>query len=90
MNDMKLIRKEGVQAQLVGDEFILLDNASGQVHQLNVTASFIWEKCNGDNSIEDIASALTEAFELTQQQAVQDVRTVLEDFQSKSLVLVKL
>lgn len=90
MNDIFPIRSEGVQVQRVGDELVVLHNATNQVHQLNVTASFIWERCTGECSNHEIAAALTEMFDITKDQAESDIKQVLEDLQSKSLIQILL
>ncbi|MDH5426431.1 MAG: PqqD family protein [Gammaproteobacteria bacterium] len=89
MNDIIPVQNENTLAQRVGDEFILLDNVTHQVHQLNVTASFIWEKCNGERSSNEIATALTEMFEIQMDQALTDVKTVLGELHGKSLLVIK-
>ena len=88
MSDIKPTIREDVQAQKVGDELVVLDNNSGQVHQLNVSASFIWENCNGEQTVKDIAHAMADYFGINQEQALSDVNTVIQEFHGKSLLVI--
>ena len=67
-----------VTVQHVGDESLVLDLETGQIHQLNATATWILAQCNGENSIESIAKDFAEYFSLDSEVAMSDVTTVIE------------
>jgi hypothetical protein len=46
----------------VDSEVIVLDRQANQIHQLNYTASFIWRRCDGRHSTDDIIREFTECF----------------------------
>ena len=46
------------------DEVLVYDPVVDRTHRLNVSASRIWELCDGTRSLEEIARVLTEQFEV--------------------------
>lgn len=67
-----------VTVQTVGDESLVLDIASQQVHQLNATAAWILAQCDGEKSIETIVQDFATCFSLDPATAASDVGTTLE------------
>lgn len=53
-------RKENLVIQEAADEVLVYDLKSNKAHCLNSTAAFIWQSCDGANSIDDIGSLLAE------------------------------
>lgn len=71
----------------LGDEAMLYDPASENVHVLNVTSLFIWNLLDGQHSPEQIEKKMRENFEIPVTTNVQeDVVKTLEDFKSKGLL----
>jgi hypothetical protein len=50
-----IARKEGLVIQEMPDEILVFDTETNKAHCLNSTAAFVWQACNGDNSVSDIA-----------------------------------
>jgi hypothetical protein len=73
---------------VVEEEAVVLDRQHGFIHQLNLTATYIWERCEGNASIEDIAAQLAEAFAVEYETALDDVVRVMRDFQHLQLLEV--
>jgi hypothetical protein len=71
-------QKTGVTKCPVNEELILLDRESEFVHQLNGTSAYIWERCNGQHSAAEIASHVSEAFDVDGLTALKDVLTLVE------------
>lgn len=61
----------------VDGECVLLDRGAGLVHHFNLTASFIWERCDGRTSVDDIATGMSERFDVDPDVARTDVATVV-------------
>jgi hypothetical protein len=57
-------QRPDVSVRAVGEEVLVLDRAASRIHQLNVTASFIWTRCDGRHTPAEIASALAGAFDV--------------------------
>ena len=68
------------------DEMLVYDPVVDRTHRLNVSASRIWELCDGTRSIEDIARVLTEQFEVEFETALQDARAVLQQLKEEQLL----
>ena len=70
-------RQGDVTARVVGDECVLLDRDAGLVHQFNVTASFVWDRCEGWSTVDDIAARMAERFDVDPGVARVDVAAVV-------------
>ena len=68
------------------DEVLVYDPVVDRTHRLNVSATRIWELCDGTRSLEDIARVLTEQFEVEFETALQDARAVLEQLKEEQLL----
>ena len=69
----------------VDGELLILDVAANRIHQLNRTATLIWQRCESDTA-EGIASQIAERFEIDKETALADVRHTIESFRSAGLV----
>jgi hypothetical protein len=79
-------RRSNLITQTLQDEVVILDRDGGNVHQLNVTASYIWEQCDGRTSPEAIAERLAEAFGRTPGEVLDDVMRTLDNLRTISLL----
>lgn len=68
------------------DEVLVYDPAIDRTHRLNISASRIWELCDGTRSLEEIARVLTEQFEVDFETALQDTRAVMEQLKEEQLL----
>jgi hypothetical protein len=57
-------RRSGVSIRAVEGELVVLDLEAEQVHQLNPTASFIWQRCDGQRTVGKIADELAGSFDV--------------------------
>lgn len=81
----KIRSNEELIVRRVGDELIIYDLNRDQGHALNPTASFVFEQCDGQTSIEQIASRL--AVELNVPQAKQVTTLALERLSRANLLV---
>jgi hypothetical protein len=79
-------KRTDVNARNIEGEVVILDRRNGAIHQLNQTAAFVWDLCNGDTSLEAIAARLTEAFEIDLDAARRDVGTTLDTLNAIGLL----
>jgi hypothetical protein len=70
----------------VEQEVVLLDTAGDRVHQLNATASFIWNRCEQAQTPEELARWLAEAFDVDAEIALQDTMATLDTLRDLKLV----
>jgi coenzyme PQQ synthesis protein D (PqqD) len=84
---MSKTRRPDLTTCNVDGEVVILDRVAGYVHQLNPTASEIWDACDGQHSPRDIAARLQERFNGVTDAVLLDVETVLTQFEQLGLVL---
>ena len=81
-----LKRRLDVKSRLVDGETVVLDQQAGVIHQLNATASFIWERCDGQSTLTDIAQQLAHAFEVDPHVASCDVNAMIRQLEALHLL----
>jgi len=57
-------RRSDISARVVVDETVVLDLGAAQIHQLNATASFIWDRCDGYCTVAALAENLRGSFDV--------------------------
>ena len=70
-------RRGDVTARVVADECVLLDRDAGLVHQFNLTASFIWDRCDVWATVDEIAAGMAQRFDVDPGVARVDVAAVV-------------
>jgi Coenzyme PQQ synthesis protein D (PqqD) len=79
-------QRPDLSVRVVEQETIILDREANQVHQLNATASLVWQRCDGRHSAVQIAEALTGAFYVDLETARAAVVTALRRFAELGLL----
>ena len=67
----------------------MLDRREGRIHQLNKTASFIWELCDGSRTFDQLAQELCEVFEVDFATAQRDVESTVQTLRRSRLLEVE-
>ena len=80
-------RAEGLVAREVDGEYILLDTVADRVHQLNPSASLIWQLCCDGATVDEIAESLAEEYGLEGDVARRDVEAALAQFRELGFLL---
>ena len=70
-------RRSDLNYRTIDGETVILNREEGQLHQLNPTASFIWDCCDGNSNIAEIVDRLAGAYEVDPSTARKDVEEVL-------------
>lgn len=71
----------------VGDELLLLDTDAQRIHQLNATASFIWQCCGKTASADEIAGLVATEYVVEQHIALRDVAETLDRLRELNLIV---
>jgi hypothetical protein len=58
------------------------------IYTLNATGTFLWNQLDGRRSVAQLADALAAAFEVTHNQALEDVVHLLQELRQEGLVQV--
>ena len=87
-------RKEGFVLREVCGEKVIVGEGLGAVDfgklvSINDTAAWIWEKASelGEFKAEDLAKALCEEYEVDAERALNDVKTLLAQWQELGIIL---
>lgn len=80
-------QQESISEYEVGDEVILYDPRSDNVHVLNGTAAVVWWLCDGEHTVEQIAGELAGLYELTPAKVIGDVQSALDSFKNADLII---
>src|SRR5690242_1673573 len=79
-------RRSDVRSHLIEGETVVLDRQAGLIHQLNDTASYVWERCDGQSTVSDIAHQLAQAFDVDLTVATRDVRAMVAQLEALHLL----
>jgi hypothetical protein len=80
-------RREGLAAQVVGGEAVLLDIESGEYFSLNPVGSRIWELCDGTRSTVEIVSVVCDEYDVAQDVVSADTEEILGELEKAKLVV---
>jgi hypothetical protein len=62
-------RRDGLLFQAIDDEVIVYDTERHKAHCLNRTAARVWEHCDGQTTVSDVARHLAQEFDVPVDQA---------------------
>ena len=79
-------KREGLTTVELDGEAVVYDEASGELHHLNPAATIVLSLCDGTLSIEEMASAVSEAFEVAFDEALPQIRETVERFAEAGLL----
>jgi hypothetical protein len=79
-------RRPDVTYRTIDGEAVILNRQEGHLHQLNPTATFIWNCCDGIFKIDEIADRLANAYEIDYFTARQDVEGIVTKLRSLNLL----
>jgi hypothetical protein len=88
MNQMSLKKNQSLVSTLMDGEMVLLDLDTGDYFVLNKVGAFIWDLLNGDITIDGVAGKVVERFDVSLNQANNDIRHFLNELQKKGMVTV--
>ena len=69
-----------------GTVLVRWDDAGNRLFELNRTASFIWERCDGGHSVQQIVTQLCERFDVDPTTARTTVEELLAELMARKLL----
>jgi len=81
-----IVKRDDLMARRVQDELLLLDMKSQRIHQLNETASFIWDMWNQVPDTKEIARLLAQRFDVDEDMALSDVTGIVAKLRELKLL----
>jgi len=79
-------RRSDLTSRPIDGETVILNCEEERIHQLNSTAGFIWECCDGMATISEILDRLVNAYGIDSVTAHGDPERVLSDFENSALL----
>lgn len=79
-------RRTDVTSRNVNGEILILDRKNEDVHQLNSTASFVWQYCDGQATIHEIAVAMAKDYSIDLEDAERDVTDLIRKLKALGLL----
>jgi PqqD family protein of HPr-rel-A system len=79
-------RRSDVSVRLIEGETVVFDRRAGLIHQLNQTATYIWERCDGTCTVPGLARQLSEDFDVDPAMAEKDVVAIIAQLQKLNLL----
>jgi PqqD family protein of HPr-rel-A system len=83
---MLLKRRADLSVRDVDGETVVLDRRLGKVHQLNRTASYVWQHCDGRTEVREIVASLARSYGVEPGDVEGDVQDVITQFEELRLV----
>jgi len=72
----------------VGDEIVLLTVESGKYFRVDAVGSRIWELIKEPTSVQSLVEQLTDEYDITKDECLDDVRGFLDELRKDELILV--
>ncbi|MCK6440240.1 MAG: PqqD family protein [Planctomycetes bacterium] len=72
-----IVRAPNVSYSSLDGEVLVIDTSRRKSHRLLETASFIWQRCDGRNTVDDIVAAMTSVYDVAHDDAERDVREMV-------------
>ena len=79
-------RRSDVSARVVEHETVVLDRKGGLIHQLNETAGYIWDRCDGKSTVREITSSLSKTFGVEPKTARKDSAAIVSQLRELNLL----
>ncbi len=70
----------------IEEEIVIISPEDSLLHELNVTASFVWNHLNGERDAEAIAQLLAAEYDVTPEYALADTLELLAQLAEKRLL----
>jgi len=79
-------RRADLSFRDVEGETVVLDRRLGKVHQLNRTASYVWQRCDGRTEVREIVASLARSYGVEPGDVEGDVAAVMAQFAELRLI----
>ena len=79
-------RRKDLVVEILDDEAILFDPATGQTHRLSQGALNVWQQCDGNRTTKALAHRQTEIFDIEFETALDHVEQLVALFAESGLL----
>lgn len=71
----------------IDEDTIIISPSESVMHELNDTGSFLWKNIDGHRSAADLATLLTQVYDVTHDIALADITALLSELSARKLVV---
>ncbi len=82
----KPLRRSDVTVYEIDDDLLIYDPTTGDTHRLNDTARHVWQHCDGQCNLAGLAHDLTQTYEVSLDEAQQQVNRLVAELAQRRLV----
>ena len=86
MENKHIKMSDSVEFKIIDDETIILEPESSNFFRLNDTGTEVWKLADGKMSIGEIARKITEMFEISKEEALKDVVSIVKELEKNKLI----
>ena len=83
---MRPIRQTDTTIQEVGSELLVLNQQQESLNQLNSTAAWVFARCDGSRTLDELLAELMQTYDVTHELARQDLLSVLRELADLGLI----
>ena len=77
--------RDDVVFRQTGDEWLLYDPSTDDIHVLNLSAALVWTFCTGENRVEEIQQQVEAAYDVPSRAG--DIQEIIDEFQAAGLLV---
>jgi hypothetical protein len=81
-----LIKTKYTAHRILSDEAIVVNFQNSFFYNLNPVGTFIWERCDGQHTLDQITAELSEEYEVSREVAAEDCREFIESMIGQGLL----
>jgi hypothetical protein len=85
----RITQAEDIIWRRIGDDIVVIKDNGYSTHVLNKTAAYIWEMCDGNCGIDEIAIKLCERYDVSLEEARADIKEIIEDLTKAGIIKVE-
>lgn len=82
-------KSPGLVEQTVDGEIVVLDKKSGLIHQLNSTASDIWQCLQNNSTLQELTAYVSARYDADVAQIKSDIESTLRVMQRNQLIVTE-
>lgn len=86
MDKKRPVRNPDIVDRKEEKEALLFDPADGNILCINSTGIFIWERCDGTRTVQEISRELTEEFDVSAGQAEKECESFLKELEKPGFI----
>jgi PqqD family protein of HPr-rel-A system len=86
MAAMKPRARDDLAVVELDGEVVIYDEASGNLHHLNPSATIVFSLCDGTATIRELSEEISGVFELEPSEVERQIRSVVREFRAQDLL----